>query len=303
MEIDKSWEALRNPGVSDRFFMLEDLPRFAVADLESDTFNLELAWLLAEISRLIYKKEANECSTAAFGVSRKTLLSKVGLEEILFVNQGGTQCSILKSIAKTPQAIGILVFRGTQNIKDWITNLDTALVPSPSGGMIHKGFLKALEAVWITVEGELDKIKAPLLFTGHSLGGALATAAASVSSIKPHAVYTFGAPRIGNVDFNATLAAPLFRIVNDCDMVPTLPPRQLGFRHPGVLMQLTESGELLANPGKASVYIDRIRGFFDLEDLGTQLQTLDPHKMLWKHAPINYVALLEQMLGDIPMRV
>ena len=56
--------------------------------------------------------------------------------------------------------------------------------------------------------------------------------------IAPSAVYTFGAPRAGSAGFardyiKSGLGERTFRIVHGLDIVPSLPPSALGFRHAG----------------------------------------------------------------------
>jgi len=74
-------------------------------------------------------------------------------------------------------------------------------------------------------------------FTGHSLGAALATLAAS--RYQTAGVYTFGSPLVGNQSFAAAFNAVFhdgagsrsFRYVNDHDVVTQVPPGPLAFPH------------------------------------------------------------------------
>jgi predicted lipase len=94
--------------------------------------------------------------------------------------------------------------------------------------------------VWDEIEGELSTLACPVFYTGHSLGAALATLAASRHA--PQAVYTFGSPRVGNEVFVASLQnLPIHRVVDDKDAAALLPPEALGFRHVGLLQLLMES--------------------------------------------------------------
>jgi len=56
------------------------------------------------------------------------------------------------------------------------------------------------------------------------------------------AAYTFGAPRVGDDAFWRTLRTPLHRVVNGRDIVPTVPPRRLGYAHGGAPHLLTAAG-------------------------------------------------------------
>lgn len=73
----------------------------------------------------------------------------------------------------------------------------------------------------------VDRLGYPVVVTGHSLGGALATlAAVDVTLNRPHVpvdLYTFGAPRIGNKAFAQWFDAQIqdsIRLVNNSDVVP-----------------------------------------------------------------------------------
>ena len=83
---------------------------------------------------------------------------------------------------------------------------------------------------------------ASILFTGHSLGGALATFAAvdvkeTLGLANGLKLYTFGSPRTGNQawgDYVMKLfPANLFRVVHGYDIVPHLPNIWEGFSHVG----------------------------------------------------------------------
>ena len=74
-------------------------------------------------------------------------------------------------VHRTPD-LDIVVFRGTQQARDWIYNVLT--VPRPyQGRWAHAGFVRAHRSIWQDVRELLDPDK-KLLICGHSLGGALA---------------------------------------------------------------------------------------------------------------------------------
>ena len=154
--------------------------------------------------------------------------------------------------------------RGSNDLRDWYDNLDCGHV-SWSVGTVHEGFKKVFDPLWAEIAPRLDALDSPLFYAGHSLGGAVATLAASTRP--PRATYTYGSPLVGDTTFATSCAGtPMFRIVNDRDEVPTVPPADLGFCHVGELHEI----------GK-----DAPHEFFE---------------QLADHAPINYVRLLAARL-------
>ena len=74
--------------------------------------------------------------------------------------------------------------------------------------------------------------------TGHGLGGAFAIISAldinDYLNQGVDVVYTFGQPRVGNDAFAAYYANKLpntFRVINNADIVPHLPPTTAGYLH------------------------------------------------------------------------
>lgn len=102
---------------------------------------------------------------------------------------------------------------------------------------------------------EFNAVEPTLLFSGHSLGGALATLASIDIAIRhdlpPNRVITeiFGAPRIGNEAFASFYnhVVPLhWRVITDGDIVPQLP----GTRYfpVGLDAVFTDKGQLVLDP-------------------------------------------------------
>ena len=215
---DNSWRALARPDTAEGYFHLSAVPAF---EPESRAYRPANAWWLAELSRLIYRRD-----------SRDTILARVGLCERRFFDRDSTQGALLETVPGRHAApFAVLVFRGTLDIRDWLANLHILPWRWPGGGFVHGGFAEALDAVWDEIAAALEQVRVPLFYTGHSLGAALATLAAA--RMPPHAVYTFGSPRVGDAGFARHLAdVPVYRLVNHCDLVPTVPPPgPLKFRH------------------------------------------------------------------------
>jgi hypothetical protein len=124
-----------------------------------------------------------------------------------------------------------LGFRGTEatSIKDIKADANAVIKACDTGGKIHSGFDAAFNQLSIEIQTLLNEdrfVKKPLFITGHSLGGALATVATKKLTHKGGvaACYTFGSPRVGDIDWTINIKTPIYRIVNAADPVTMLPP-------------------------------------------------------------------------------
>eukprot|EP01134_Creolimax_fragrantissima_P006195 CFRG6195T1 len=144
-----------------------------------------------------------------------------------------------------------VAFRGTRetDLWNWITDVDylSTTYPYVNTTRVHRGFFKAYEFSFkdtLAVHIPLLMAANPtykLMVTGHSMGGALATLCvahfSSALAIKADRLITFGAPRVGNVDFSnwfQTLNISSSRFTHGRDIVPHLPLNvydYLRFRH------------------------------------------------------------------------
>jgi predicted lipase len=92
-----------------------------------------------------------------------------------------------------------------------------------------------------------------MLITGHSLGAALATLAAldikrRLAPTNHIDFYTFGSPRVGNVNFTNYLMEQFpdgkyDRVTHYNDMVAHVPPPIMGFNHGGNEVWYKNSGD------------------------------------------------------------
>lgn len=128
----------------------------------------------------------------------------------------------------------IFGFHGSFWIADWFQNLDFKLIPAGfMGGSVHKGFLDIINSTFDNMLAVSNAFSAEgiegkeIIFTGHSLGGALAILAASkfctqyATTLKPNQVkiITFSAPRVGDKEFMEKMY----------ELIPESPPNILNF--------------------------------------------------------------------------
>jgi triacylglycerol lipase len=96
--------------------------------------------------------------------------------------------------------------------------------------------------------------RAALFITGHSLGAAIAlvtTDRARKERKLDHVEnYVFGSPRVWRADFAKAFidafGATTYRLVYGQDVVATVPPTGLGFRHVGRLLQCAQGAKFNA---------------------------------------------------------
>jgi triacylglycerol lipase len=201
---------------------------------------------LAELAHIAYYKPDD--------IAQHT--HNMGFAKFYFFDKGNTQAFLIGNDATI-----ILAFRGSEpkSLGDWLSDSDCNRVKA-CGGRVHEGFWRDWQSIWAEVETTLQQFRdrqQQFLLTGHSLGGALAMLAGihlQMCSYAVDGIYTFGTPRVGDrnfaLQFNRRLYRHTFRLVNHKDVVPHLPPRELGYAHAGQLIYFNQQGELCPYPGQ-----------------------------------------------------
>lgn len=200
-----------------------------------------MAYIMASMSELAYlKHEEGE---------RGRLVESLdggGFSLVKAFNNNETQAFIARC-----NDYAVLAFRGTEGkIKDILSDLKFRLKNGK-----HRGFNQAYKNVSDSVRAYINmplQGNLPLYITGHSLGAAIAVIA--TQDLDPDnlnnlaACYTFGCPRVGNAEFDRSVKAPVYRVVNAADGVTRVPFFVMGRIHVGDLRYLTRKGGLLRNP-------------------------------------------------------
>ncbi len=216
-----------------------------------------LTWLekslgFAELSRLAYggPELVSEVARAA-GIDGCELIAKDGAEVYIFA---------------TPHDC-MIVSRGTEPNKwDDISADANAWPVAFDIGRVHSGFHQHVQLLWPEIEQRIQDIQRPVWFAGHSLGGAMATVCAvrcrlSPISSNPRAIFTYGAPRVGNRSYVNAVRIPHYRWVNNNDIVPRFPPRWMGYWHIGYEIYLNRRGNISRLHSWLRVH-DRMRGLW-----------------------------------------
>ncbi len=219
-------------------------------DADSGTFDRQVAQVMAlASSRAYYGKSLARRSAATDGAK----LVRV-------------KCDSHSADIVTRDSIALIAFRGTDDIHDWLANLNVDRV-NWFGGKVHRGFHIAEESLAGRLLERVPEQATQLWITGHSLGGALATLFAFRLQRAGHGVsglYTFGSPRVGCRCFAAQhdwlLHERHFRVVHNSDAVPRV-PLPLRFRHCGRLILINRKANVIEEPGTLYQSYDRLLGY------------------------------------------
>lgn len=159
----------------------------------------------------------------------------------------------------------VISFRGTQQLKDWLTDVNAFHMVYPYDNpdtklMVHRGFMMAYlsvrESIHYLVQNYAKDIK-KITVTGHSLGGALALLCAVDMQYNFRYLvqaYVSGNPMVGNKYFVSSYnkrVPETIRTFMRKDVVPKLPPEWFesktydGFAHAGKPFPIGPNNPLL----------------------------------------------------------
>ena len=214
---------------------------------------LQASLLFAQISRISYLQPH----------AVNHYIPRLGLQLEHFADRDGAQAYIFGNDTDL-----IVACRGTEP-DDWNdvkADVNALTVLAETVGRVHRGFKQEVDDLWPALEAEIASETRTLWFTGHSLGGAMATISAGRCFLAhipatPKGVYTYGAPRVGTKRYINNVDVDLTRWVNNNDIVPRVPPTWMGYRHTGRRMYINTYGKV-RRMTKRQRAKDRWRGFF-----------------------------------------
>lgn len=183
-----------------------------------------------------------QLSKAVYSMSVPDDLDVIGFERIICRKTNTQGCAYI-----TTDTLYIAM-QGSVDRSDWIHNF-RVLKTDFHGIRAHRGFSWAAQSVLEDVQRIIDEHSPTrrVVFTGHSLGGAIAVLLAVACRPRPIEVVTFGQPRVSRKrHLELTLYGPHLRVVNGSDIVPRKP--WLGYSHAGHLIYLTNDARRLDDP-------------------------------------------------------
>ncbi|MFA6038326.1 MAG: hypothetical protein WC748_09445 [Legionellales bacterium] len=196
--------------------LVSEAPLVSFANKTSTSFHLlelsdrwKYVYQLLRLSFLAYEHETKIRELAdAWKYNTHDLVAN----EFRLIESDRVRCIVLAN-----QDQVLITFRGTDNLSNVFTDVKILSTTAPGLGQIHTGFLKAYQEIKNQLHDILNfYVKfhkdVPFIFTGHSLGGALAVLAAN-DYVQHNAtqVLTFGQPKIG-----MTFKAEAAEILNNC---------------------------------------------------------------------------------------
>ena len=254
-------------------------------------FNARIAYACGLASYFAYRDEQE--------IKRRLQNDGFVLQDFRFFNDPNTDTQAF--VAADDEKV-IVSFRGTEGSDSLIpedakTDANIILTDSGHGGSVHFGFMQALVTIWDgSLKNTIDRFSGHgskyVYFTGHSLGGALATLAAffyvNEGGRTPH-VYTFGCPRVGNPEFaksyNRDLKRTTFRYVNDMDVVVYMPPEDLGYAHVGYGVYFDNKGGVSTRVSYFERVATRMVQYFERDMVGFDSEWVNDHDMGKEYVP------------------
>lgn len=197
-------------------------------------------------------------------------------DDVDIIDVGPAQAMLVRN-----QLGRFLVVRGTQVTSGWswadiVSNMELKMVPWAWDSRAHQGYA---EQCRLLLDGVTDLLRVsapPIYLTGHSLGGAVATLLASI--LPCAAVYSFGAPKVGDARLSRLIVGrtQLFRVVHCADIAPKYPVILGDYVHHPPYLRLGRGGEMSEDSWSPSddVPVPLVLGVFDhrVSEYGSKLR-------------------------------
>ena len=252
------------------------------------------AAMCAELSRLAYCREEGGFHLDQSRITK--ILQAVGFSGTRFFESDGlpegrgTHCFIAQRAASSGASeLNVVAFRGTDadDPTDLTADANFLFGQWKQGGRAHRGFIERYGDVSDGLEPVVNAMTGRVVFTGHSLGAALATLLATVR--KPDLLCTIGSPRVGDGAFVTLLEGVAnLRYVDCCDIVARIPP-PVEYKHFGDPYYIAADRSITFNPREITMDRDRIRAAAEyLVEYALKPGNLKVRELA-DHSAINYV--------------
>jgi hypothetical protein len=266
----------------------------------SRAFDLGTARALAWMSQLAYETDNRDKIERILGLWNLRLVTLLKAEVRRLVRVANTH-----GLVASRDDVQIIAFAGTDpvDLANWISDFDARIDQKGAA----QGYETAADSIWPSVMQAISAAPAKAIFvTGHSLGGALAVLTAQAIKATPEAklaaVYTFGMPRVGDAQFaepyDTSIGDVTYRLVHGEDMVPTVAPEGIGFRHVGRYLHCERQAKFDAS-GLLTVGASNAPRF--VEGISKELASVLHRPLLVARSAISRIALAAKALtGNAP---
>ena len=237
--------------------------------------------LFAKLSQLAYNDNIKTVKKQA---------KKLGFTTVEFYNRQGAQAYRFMNKEDL-----VIACRGTQptQFNDIAADLKAAPVVSETVSRVHRGFKAEVDELWPMILEDITRTvnsDKALWFTGHSLGAAMATIMTARCFYEDgvrdaEELYTYGSPRAGWKGYVDTMQTKHHRWVNNNDIVTTVPPWAIGYKHDGEEHYLNCWGNV-RKPTRWQRFKDKWRGIW----MGIKRGQIDSFS---DHSMTNYINYLE----------
>jgi Lipase (class 3) len=252
--------------VSDDLTEQVALPPVSTAPL---SFNRDDALTMAQLSKIVY--QYSDCAKGNYknqqdfdaDITRMRAEAKaIGYNLESFALKGQTTTfgtgQVFAAIFSNNSRY-VLAYRGTvfDSVRNWLADVSFAHTQWITSGSVHLGFSRVEQQLWPFVESffaDPAHPKKPLWVTGHSLGAAVATLAAShihqaLPTVNLEKVYVFAQPRVGDRTFVSDygqdgLDDRFIKFAGYNDAVSVLPLATMGFYDTRRVAYLAENRKL-----------------------------------------------------------
>jgi triacylglycerol lipase len=241
----------------------------------------ERSLLFAKLASIAYNDNVKEV---------KKQVKDLGFTTVEFYNREGAQAYRFMNKEDL-----VIACRGTQpsEFNDIAADLKAAPVVSETVSRVHRGFKAEVDELWPMVLEDITRTQnkdKKLWFCGHSLGAAMATIMTARCYYEDNVrdaeeLYTYGSPRAGWKGYVNTMQTKHHRWVNNNDIVTTVPPWFIGYKHDGEEHYLNCWGNV-RKPTRWQRFKDKWRGLW----MGIKRGQIDSFS---DHSMANYINYLE----------
>jgi hypothetical protein len=203
-----------------------------------------MAYMHPEVVSDLYARINNRTITYTDCFDTVEILLRVTEPPVPITVNGDTKgyCLMYNSLVHYPIPVCMVVFRGTQNLDDWSADAEVALVSLRTEHCtlpvkVHSGFLRR----YCEMEAQIFQYvelhtPSTIVFTGHSLGSAVAAIAALCFAYEhPGCLYVgLGTPAVGDYGFAKAFEQYMhrwIRVKNSRDPVDSIIPSMGYYKH------------------------------------------------------------------------